>query len=304
MAVSHLTCRLHPECYPSGKKESLAFFQEALKSIKRIDLRAVESTLAGIVTPHIDFRVSPKAYSHAFAPWLRRSPADLYLILGVGHRARREWSIDRRDYMTPLGRAPVEASLAAEIIRACPIPLDDPSAHQGEHSIEFPVVFLQALRRLRGIERPFSFIPILCGGMFREVAEGQSPGPDSSLESLAAALRPLLARCGSNLQIIVSIDGCHIGPRFDHPFKVDKAQLRDTATWEETLWKRVEARDLDGFFSHLGKDGNARYFDGVGALSLALRLLGDDFHLRRTHYEQWFDRGDASAVTFTSGVLE
>ena len=303
-----LPARCAGVCYPSDPEACLDYFRKFFDhpggAEWEADKESAQPIHRGIVAPHIDFRVSSKAYSHAFAPWLRRPAPDLYLILGVGHRARREWSLDRRDYVTPLGRVPVEAPLLAEIVRNCPLPLDDPSAHQGEHSIEFPLVLLQALRRLRGIERPFSFVPVLCGGMFRDVAAGQPPGPDSSLEQLAAALRPLLNRCGSSLQIIVSIDGCHIGPRFDHPYEVDKARLRDTAAWEKTLWQQVEERNLEGFFSHLEKDGNARYFDGVGALALALRLLGDDFHLRRTHYEQWFDPSDTSAVTFTSGILE
>ena len=65
---------------------------------------------------------------------------------------------------------------------------------------------------------------------------------------------------------------------------------------------RVEARDWDGFFAHLARDKNARYFDGVGALWLLGQVM-PDFVLERTAYAQWFDGGDASAVTFTSGVL-
>ncbi|HEY8967036.1 MAG TPA: AmmeMemoRadiSam system protein B, partial [Candidatus Methylacidiphilales bacterium] len=109
-----------------------------------------------ILTPHIDFRVSGAAYGHAFAPWARRAAtADLYVILGVGHRASLPWSLDGRDYATPLGTVPSAAEEILDVVARCHgLPLGEAAAHVGEHSIEFPLVLLQALRRLRGIDRP------------------------------------------------------------------------------------------------------------------------------------------------------
>jgi hypothetical protein len=142
--------------------------------------------------------------------------------------------------------------------------------------------------------------------MFPEVAAGVPPKPGASADRLAAALRGVLDRLGpgKRVQVIVSIDGCHVGPRFDHDYKVGPRRLKATAAWEEELWQTVERRDLPAFFAHLGKDRNARYFDGVGALTLMMKVFGDDLVLRRTHYEQWHTAADASAVTFTSGWAE
>ncbi|SDT95324.1 hypothetical protein SAMN05444156_1026 [Verrucomicrobium sp. GAS474] len=265
-----------------------------------------------IVTPHIDFRVSGRAYGHAFAPWVRRpAEADCYVIVGVGHRAGLPWSLDGRDYATPLGTIPTAVPELLGIVAHTqqsgpPLPLGEAAAHVGEHSIEFPLVLLQALRKLRGIDRPFSFIPVLCGGMFPEVAAGLPPAPGSSADRLADALRHLLGTLGPGrkVQVIVSIDGCHIGPRFDHAYRVGPGRLRACAAWEEELWQTVEQGDLAAFFAHLGKDRNARYFDGVGALTLMMKVFGPGLRLRRTHYEQWHTEADASAVTFTSGWAE
>ncbi|MDE1170213.1 MAG: AmmeMemoRadiSam system protein B [Verrucomicrobium sp.] len=295
-------------CYPTEPEAALdyfrAFFGGADGAPWEPDAEKDLPPPRAIVTPHIDFRVSPRAYGHAFAPWLRRpAEADVYLILGVGHRASLPWSLDARPYRTPLGTVQVEKALGEEIAAACPFPLADLEAHVGEHSIEFPLVLLQALRKLRGIERPFTFLPVLCGGLFPEVAAGKPPGPQSHSARFARAVGEAAARYGRRLQTIVSIDGCHVGPRFEHPFPVDQKILKDCAVWEELLWRHVEARDLNGFFAHLGQDGNARYFDGVGALTLLMQMPGE-FRLARTHYEQWFAAQDASVVTFTSGWVQ
>jgi MEMO1 family protein len=302
-----LSCRCAGICYPRDRDECIAYFRQFFDSPQAAPwptgvVKSAEPLL-GILTPHIDFRVSTIAYSYAFAPLLLAPWADLYVILGVGHHGRQEWSVDGRDYATPFGLVPVEAGLASDLVREVGFSLGDHASHEGEHSIEFPLVLLQSLRRAAGIDRPFSFLPVLCGGMFEAVELGIAPPPTAQLFQLAAALKKLLAAYGSRVHLIVSIDGCHLGPRFGHRYRVNPARLEATAAWEELLWQRVQQADLDGFLRHLGEDANARYFDGVGALSLFLAMFGSQAELHRTHYEQWFEPRDASAVTFTSGYF-
>lgn len=308
-AGAPLSARCAGVCYPKEGEAAPDYFQgffdvpEAAPWSPDAEIDGLPTR--GVLMPHIDFRVgpAPAAYSWAFDAWVRRPVlADRYLVLGVGHRCGLPWSVDGRGHAAPLGTIPGEPELAARLIRECPFPIAEPEGHAGEHSIEFPLVLLQALRARRGVERPFSFLPVLCGGMFAEVEAGKAPAPDSHAARFAAALKAVVDEQGEQLQVIVSIDGCHIGPRFDHPYRVDADRLQDAHAWEETLWSRVEARDWDGFFAFLGEDKNARYFDGVGALWLLGRIM-PDFVLERTAYAQWFAKDDASAVTFTSGDI-
>ncbi len=108
---------------------------------------------------------------------------------------------------------------------------------------------------------------------------------------------------GERLRVIVSIDGCHLGPRFQHPFRVTPELLEATAVWEEELWARVARGDAREFLEWMRAEGNDRYFDGVGALALLLAAGGGKLRPRRTYYEQWFTERDASAVTFSSGII-
>jgi hypothetical protein len=308
--VIALTARHHPDCYPSEFPAALNFFQSAFSTYTgdAVPPAARENRLAGVVTPHIDFNVSLKAYAAAFRPLLEEPLADSYLILGVGHRSPLEWNFDRRDYLTPLGRA----ACATELVDALTADTDparhfSSRAHEGEHSIEFALVWLQALHQLHaspgGKAKPVCFVPLLCGGMHNYI-EGLVEWDDlADFHRLSRALAALFQAVppGNKLRVIVSIDGCHLGPRFDHPFRVTPALLQATAGWEELLWACAATGDARKFLDWFRNEGNDRYFDGVGALALLLAAGAGKFAIERTYYEQWFTERDASAVTFSSG---
>jgi len=310
--VTALNARHHPDCYPSDPARCLAFFRDALASYPADKLPPApnRSSLAGIVTPHIDFRVSLPAYAAAFRPLLEVPLAETYLILGVGHRSPLEWNFDRRDYVTPLGLA----ACATDLVGTLTVDLDpthhfSPKAHDGEHSIEFALLWLQALHQLhpeaKEKGRPVRFVPLLCGGM-SDYVEGLTEWDDlAGFHRLSRALGDLIEKIpfGEKWRVIVSIDGCHLGPRFQHPFRVTPALLQATAGWEEMLWKCAARGNAREFLDWFRDEGNDRYFDGVGALALLLASAahGGEFTIQRTYYEQWFTERDASAVTFSSG---
>ncbi len=311
--MTTLRAHHHPDCYPSDPVQALAFFRSAFKSFAANELPPApdKSSLVGIVTPHIDFRVSLPSYAAAFLPLLGEPLADTYLILGVGHRSQLEWNLDRRDYLTPLGRAECATDLVDELAKGADPALHfSPQAHGGEHSIEFPLLWLQALHQLRaahdGKAKPVRFVPLLCGGLHAYVEGFVEWNELDEFHRLSRALADLFQKIppGEKLRIIVSIDGCHLGPRFDHPFQVSSALLKATAGWEEKLWACAAQGNAREFLDWFREEGNDRYFDGVGALALLLsasELNKNKVTIQRTHYEQWFTERDASAVTFSSG---
>jgi AmmeMemoRadiSam system protein B len=305
MLSSPLLARHHPDCYPSSEAKALVYFQEAFQRAEvKKDGNTRFGEMKGIITPHIDFRVSLRAYAEAFAPLLPQPLAVTYVILGVGHRSHLEWNLDLRDYETPLGRVGCDVDLVKRLAgKMAPRTIFEPGAHEGEHSIEFALLWLQALHRLHSTRRDFRFVPLLCGGMHRYLA-GESEWYDLEVfHQLSRALGEMVEEKGETLRLVVSIDGCHIGPRFGHPFLVDAAFLQETARWEEGLWSRAGRGSARGFLDWFRAEGNERYFDGVGALALLLEALGGAGKIQRSHYEQWFTARDASAVTFSSGAV-
>lgn len=307
--TSPLQAQHHPDCYPSDPAAALASFRQALHDFAdAIPPAPRELNLAGIVTPHIDFRVSLRSYAAAFRPLLDEPLAETYLILGVGHRSRLEWNLDRRDYLTPLGRADCATGHVDALAHGIdPKRLFAPAAHQGEHSIEFPLLWLQALHQLHPKEkgRPVRFIPLLCGALHHYV-DGDAAWDDlTEFHQLTRNLAALFRQYppGRELRVILSIDGCHLGPRFQHPFEVTSTLLKATAGWEKLLWDCAGKGDARAFLDWFRNEGNDRYFDGVGALALILAAGAGGFRIQRTSYEQWFTEHDASTVTFSSGRL-
>jgi len=310
--VSTLTAKHHPGCYPSNPDKALAFFREVLALGTEIPPAPKGRRLAGVVAPHLGpFQLGLASYLAGFQPLLEEPLAESYLILGVGHRSRLEWNLDCRDYTTPFGLAECATDLVDTLAAGNePKRLFLPEAHEGEHSIEFPLVWLQAIHRLHPdaakAPRPVRFVPLLCGSLYPYV-EGAAEWDDLAFfHQVAAALGKVFTKFppGEKLRIIVSIDGCHMGPRFDHPFRVTERLLAATATWEEHLWRHAATGDARTFLDWFRAEGNDRYFDGVGALGLLLAASGHarkPLHIQRTAYDQWFTERDASVVTCSGG---
>jgi MEMO1 family protein len=297
---SALSAEHHPDCYPSERAAALRYFRGALRKAGAAAQAKSPADLPGVIAPHIDFRVSLAAHAAAFHPLLEQPLAECYLILGVGHRSPLEWNLDRRDYVTPLGRAICDRDRVDDLARPSQL---GPAAHRGEHSIEFPLLFLQAIHQLHPSPREVRFVPLLCGAM-QGFVEGYQKWDDlEEFHALARALKKVFATHppGEKLRVIVSIDGCHLGSRFQHPFKVTPELLKATETWENELWTMAAAGDARLFLDWFRAQGNDRYFDGVGAL--ALLMAAGSFQIERTYYEQWFTARDASAVTFSSGLI-
>lgn len=289
----------HPDCYPSDREAALRYFRGALK--KTVATPKIHGPLAGIVAPHIDFRVSLTAHAAAFRPLLDEPLAERYLILGVGHRSPIEWNLDRRDIITPLGHARCDREFVDALASAG---MFEPEAHRGEHSIEFPLLFLQAIHELHPEPRDVRFIPILCGGLHRYVDGDEEWDDLAGFHALTGTLAKLfrIFPPGEKLRIIVSIDGCHVGPRFQHPFNVTPALLESIDNWEKDLWSIAEPGDVRKFLNWFREQRNDLYFDGVGAL--ALLMAAGNFRIDRTYYEQWLTPRDKSVVTFSSGLVQ
>ncbi|HUB65971.1 MAG TPA: AmmeMemoRadiSam system protein B [Candidatus Methylacidiphilales bacterium] len=306
--TDYLQAEHHPNCYPSNPKTALNFFRKALNSFpaKELPPSPAKKNIAGIIMPHIDFRVSLASYAAAFHLLLGELLADTYLILGVGHRSQIEWNLDRRDYVTPLGRVGCARELVDILAEgATSSQYFSPEGHHGEHSIEFALVWLQALHRLHPgkTKKKFRFVPLLCGGLYHYVEQIAEWKDLADFHRLSRNLAHLFEKNppGEKLRVIVSIDGCHIGPRFHHPFAVTPAILKSIDHWEKNLWACASAGDARNFLDWFRVEGNIRGFDGVGALGLLLAAGAGKFTLQRTCYEQWFSPHDASVVTFSSG---
>ena len=224
------------------------------------------------------------------------------IILGVGHRSHDEFSCLPAGYKTPLGEVEADQAFHAGLASRCPFPLvRDTRAFQGEHSIEFVVVWLQALRDLFFPDRSFTILPVLCGGLQEFVEKGQPPEDADPAAVFADALARLPGANDPDTAWVASIDGCHVGPRFRHPFDADEKVRQLVSFWEKRLWSLASSDTLPDFFQHLSSNSNGFYFDGVGVLHALFHGQKLKAEIRPT--VQWHDPSDQSLVSFSRGHL-
>lgn len=257
-----------------------------------------------LIVPHIDFRVNLELYVHSYAHLFTASTfPELVIILGVGHRCPEEFSMHPFGLQTPYGDLLPDLQTWEDISRKCDFEISrSPGSFQGEHSLDFAACWLETVRQLAFPERSFTILPVLCGGLFENLYLNTPPDETDEFYLLGGALAATIQKrpAGSAL-IIASIDGCHVGPRFQHLFGGNSAVRRAVSNWEHNLWSKAQPERFGEFFSHLSALQNMFHFDGVGVLSLLLQHFNYRTRIEKT--ECWFEGSDQSFVTFSTGTM-
>jgi AmmeMemoRadiSam system protein B/AmmeMemoRadiSam system protein A len=156
-----------------------------------------------IVVPHAGYVFSGEV---AASGYNQLNPDQTYkrvFILASSHRYSfgKASVYTSGDYITPLGRVPVDIEICNELIKNSKTFTDYPEAHVAEHSIEVQLPFLQM--RLKA---PFKIVPIILGTQVPTVCE-----------DIAAALKPYFT---SDNLFVISADFSHY-PAYADAVKVD-----------------------------------------------------------------------------------
>ena len=116
------------------------------------------------LVPHAGYVYSGAVAGAVFA---RISLPKRIIVLGVRHFPYGEDAamLSRGLWRTPLGDAPVDCDLAQKVSRSCELLLEDPVAHESEHSLEVQIPFLQVL------DPGFTFVPIALGSLDYQALE-------------------------------------------------------------------------------------------------------------------------------------
>jgi AmmeMemoRadiSam system protein B len=219
--------------------------------------RPVPGRLVGLVSPHAGLRYSGPVAAHGYA--LLRGQRDLTVVLvGPSHRVAFPGVAATADgvFETPLGRVPVDAPLAADLCRLGVV--DDPRPHQGEHSLEMQLPFLQHL--VPGLK----IVPLLMGRQTRE-----------EVWALSTALGEAVARRPALLVASSDLSHYHPAPVAN---RLDEEVVSDVRAYDpERLMSRLE-----------GEPDHACGGGPMVAVLLAARALGAD----RATVLRYADSGD------------
>ena len=174
--------------YP-GRPESLT---RQLDQYLGSEQAKIEGAL-GCVVPHAGYMYSGHVAGAVFGRLPKRST---YILLCPNHTGRGAplAIMSSGEWLTPLGRVPVDSATARLLRRSCHLLMEDAEAHEDEHSVEVQLPFLQ-----RSVGE-FKFVPIAIG-------VGGYSGLESLGHSIAQAVGPT-----APVMIIASSDMNHYEP--------------------------------------------------------------------------------------------
>ena len=153
--------------------------------------------IVGGLVPHAGWVFSGRTAAVTLKAMAAANRLSRVVIFGADHWgiARGGAVYDQGSWQTPLGELPVDAELAAALLKACPQLHSDERAHAREHSIEVQLPLMQVLQK--GIK----IVPI-----------NVMPSPEAA--PIGRAVGEVLARDFPEAGVVGSTDLTHYGPQY------------------------------------------------------------------------------------------
>ncbi len=279
--------------------------------------KGAEQTIRGLVVPHIDPQVGGTCSAYAFAALAQADPApDLFVLLGTAHQPTdRPFILTTKRFRTPLGEVETCRETARALRETCPFDLmQDEYLHKFEHSLEFPILFLQHLygpsASRDGADghphrrpHPFQILPILVGSFHDYIAGNEIPSESETIRAFVLALRKAVADSGKRVCYVVGADLSHMGKKFGDQEGLTDEQLDSTRRLDAEMLEHIEAMRTEEFFRHLQSTQDAQKVCGLPPIYTLLSALPPDCCGKLLHYDLHPEPQTESFVSFASLVF-
>ena len=255
-----------------------------------------DQKLIGAVIPHIDLRRGGSCFAYAYKEIVEKSDADLYIILGVKHAGFQGlFTTTEKDFETPLGETKTNREFLDLLQNDYAFNLlEDEFAHKNEHSIEFQVVFMQAV-----FENNYEIVPIICGSFDQELIEGKNLDQLDEVQQFIGKLRSAIKKIDRKVCLIASVDGSHMGDRFGDSLPIDESFLKRIQYDDLELLRYIENLDVSRFLNRIQVTRNQNRVDGVCPIYVLLETLQPSSS-KLLKYDQSVESEANSVVTFAS----
>ena len=222
---------------------------------------SVEGRIVGGIVPHAGWMCSGKVTAAVFAAIaVQRSP-ETFIVFGAVHRVRGRQAalFGGGRWETPLGPISIDGRLAERVASQTNLVIDDPYAHEPEHSIEVQVPFIQ-------LKFPDAkLLPIMV-----------PPGGDAP--EVGRAVARTIQAYRYDAVVVGSSDLTHYGPRYGFTPEGGGPQGLE---WAKNVNDRrvIEAMlslDADGIVPETAEHRNACGGGAIAAAIAASSVLGAD----------------------------
>jgi len=250
-----------------------SFIQKARCSVGK-EIPGPREQPRALIAPHIDFARGGRVYGAIYDEILAEEMPDLFVLLGTVHSPASSLFIPtRKSFETPLGVAETDTDVLHELERCLPPEklYGEDFVHQGEHSIEFQILWLQHIYSGRRI----SILPILCSSFQNFIFQRMVPDLDPEFSAFLSGLKSVLEKSGKNLMVIAGADLSHVGSSFGDPFArgVPDAFLEQVRRHDQTLLETIGAGDAHLFFDTIASRNDCYRVCGLPPIYALLMML-------------------------------
>lgn len=250
-----------------------------------LDTAGDSEEVLGIAAPHVSPEGGWSCYREAYRALGRRMADRVFVILGTSHYGEPEkFGLTRKDFVTPFGKARTERALVEKLAAKAPRAsrLED-YCHAVEHSIEFQVLFLQALF---GTE--VKILPLLVGPFARSLYRGGMPEDDEGVREFLDALGEMNAAEGRRLCWVLGVDMAHMGRRYGDPMQAEaqRGEMAEVAERDKERIGKLEAGCAEEFWELVRPNHDDLKWCGSAPFYTFLKAVPEARGRLRV-YEQW-----------------
>jgi AmmeMemoRadiSam system protein B len=268
----------------------------ALGDVMQQYLKGAASTqhgILGIAAPHVSPQAGWQSYRAAYKELTPDLRDRTFAVLGTSHYGQPgKFGLTRKPFETPFGRTRIDQTLVAEL-EAQPAALVEDYCHAIEHSIEFQVIFLQAI-----YGADVCILPLLCGSFGRSMHADGFPEDDEQVKCFLGTLREIAEREKERLFWVLGVDMAHMGMRFGDKSAAhaNRDEMNVVKERDKLRIERVNASDARGFWDLIKENQDDLKWCGSSPIYCFMRAV-PQAHGTLHRYEQW-NIDENSVVTF------
>ena len=257
---------------------------------------STQKGIMGIAAPHVSPQGGWQSYRAAYKELTPDLRDRTFIVLGTSHHGEPDkFGLTRKPFETPLGKTRIDQALVAEL-EAQLAALPEDYCHAVEHSIEFQVIFLQAI-----YGADVRILPLLCGSFGRSIHRGGFPEDDEHVKRFLGALGEIAEREKERLFWVLGVDMAHMGLRFGDKFAAhaNRDEMNLVKERDNLRIDRMNASDARGFWDLVKENQDDLKWCGSSPIYTFMKAVPQ---ARGTlhRYEQW--NIDENSVVSFAGI--